>query len=127
MASTRGVKTRAGLTWTESRYFGFIRSALRNAFSKYPPKYEALKQAKHKVDWGRTKVAYKCAECLELHPSKEVQVDHIEPAGSLKTYSDLPAFVERLFCEQDGLQVLCKECHNKKTQAERAERKKDKL
>lgn len=122
MASTRGVKTRAGNTWTESRYFGFIRSALRNAFSKYPPKYAALKDARVSVDWGRTKVAYVCAVCEETYKATEVQVDHIVPAGSLKTYKDLPSFVERMFCEKNGLQVLCKECHKKKTQEERAAR-----
>lgn len=52
---------------------------------------------------------------------KEVQIDHIEPAGSLKGFDDLPGFVERLFCEVDGLQVLCKDgCHNKKTHKKEA-------
>lgn len=123
MASTRGVKTRAGNTWTESRYFSFIRSALRNAFKKYPPKYDALKEAKVKVDWGRTKNAYVCASCDGCFKSTEVEVDHKVPAGSLKSYKDLPSFVERLFCEKDGLQVLCKECHKCKTQEERIARR----
>jgi len=47
---------------------------------------------------------------------KEIQVDHVEPCGSLKTFEDLPGFVRRLFCEADGLQVLCKaNCHRRKT------------
>jgi 5-methylcytosine-specific restriction endonuclease McrA len=47
---------------------------------------------------------------------KNVNVDHICPAGSLKSAQDLPGFVERLFCEIDNLQVLCEKCHNVKTQ-----------
>lgn len=111
----RGVKCRAGNTWTESRYFQFIRTALRGAFTRYPPKYQALKEAQR----GTRPNTYECAECNELFKAKEVQVDHIEPAGSLKTYKDLPAFVERMFCEADNLQVLCKPCHKVKTAEER--------
>ena len=59
----------------------------------------------------------------ELFTNKEVEVDHIVPAGSLKTFDDLPEFVERMFCEADGFQVLCKPCHQLKTNAERAARK----
>ena len=46
-------------------------------------------------------------------------VDHIHPAGSLNTAEDLPGFVERLFCEQDNLQVLCTACNDKKTLKEK--------
>jgi len=67
----------------------------------------------------RTKWVYTCASCEEQFKSTEVQVDHIKPAGTLKTYSDLPKFVETLFCEADNLQVLCKECHDVKTKEER--------
>jgi hypothetical protein len=92
----RGVKCRASGKWTEAKYFGFIRNALRNANKRYPPRFEALAKAKQKVDWGRIKTAYTCA--------------------------DLPSFVERMFCEVDGLQVLCKSCHKDKTAAERKAR-----
>jgi 5-methylcytosine-specific restriction endonuclease McrA len=46
-------------------------------------------------------------------------VDHIHPAGSLNCAADLPGFVERLFCEQDNLQVLCESCHDEKTKIEK--------
>ena len=110
-------RTRAGETWTESRYFQFIRSALRQAFSRYPVKYQAKDAAKRelKEKKGRQKYEYQCARCLRWYPNKEVELDHIVPAGSLKTYDDLPGFVERMFCEADGLQVLCRECHLEKT------------
>lgn len=111
----RGVKCKAGDTWTHSRYFQFIRTALRGAFSRYPVKYQALKDAKRQDRPAQ----YECAICHELFKAKEVQVDHIVPAGSLKDYADLPAFVERLLCEKDGLQVVCKPCHKTKTAEDR--------
>jgi hypothetical protein len=50
---------------------------------------------------------------------KEVAVDHIVPAGQLRSFDDLPKFVEILFCEADNLQVLCHACHGRKTLNER--------
>lgn len=118
---TRGFKNKAGGTWTTARYFSFIRSALRRAWTKYPVKYAVLDKAKQPYTGTdkRTKWVYKCASCLSTFKSTEVNVDHIKPAGTLKDYADLPEFVKNLFCEEDNLQVLCKECHDKKTKEER--------
>lgn len=110
-------RTRNSGTWTEARYFSFIRSALRSAFQKWGPKHEAKKLAKRGYN------QYECAHCGEIYGNKDTEVDHIQPAGSLKTYQDLPAFVERMFCEVEGFQVLCKACHQVKTNEEREARK----
>jgi 5-methylcytosine-specific restriction endonuclease McrA len=115
----RGVKCRAGDTWTEAKYFQFIRSTLRNSFSRYPVKYQVLKASQRYVTGQRHKYEHQCAKCKEWFKGKEVQVDHIKPAGSLKCYDDLPSFVSNLFCEADNLQVLCKACHKTKTAEER--------
>jgi formylmethanofuran dehydrogenase subunit E len=116
-------RTRAGKTWTEARYWQFIRSALRQAFNRYPAKFQARKAAERTVTGKRHKYEYKCEGCGDWFMGKEVQVDHIEPAGTLKKYEDLPAFCEKLFCEADGMQVLCKPCHQTKTNDERKSRK----
>ena len=106
--------------WTQSRFFSFIRSALRSAFNRYPPKYEALKQARKEVKGkGRQKWSYTCAACDGEFMQKDVQVDHRIPAGTLRSFDDLPAFCERLFCGVDGLDILCKGCHRIKTAEER--------
>ena len=110
-------RTRNGGKWTEARYFGFIRSALRAAFRKWQPKHEA--KAAAKVAYN----TYVCASCDGWFGTKEVEVDHIVPAGSLRNFDDLAGFTERMFCEADGFQVLCKECHQTKTNEEAAERR----
>lgn len=50
---------------------------------------------------------------------KEVQIDHIVEVGSLTCSNDLPGFVDRLFCEVEGFQTLCKPCHQVKTNSAR--------
>lgn len=111
-------RTRAGSEWTEARYWSFVRSALRQASRRYPPiarlALDAVKRPNESSN-KRMKWEYQCAECGDWFPRKEVQVDHIIACGSLKTYEDLPGFVERLFCEPNDLAVLCRKCHQDKT------------
>lgn len=123
MGKQRVQRTRAGNTWTEARYWQFIRSALRQAYSRYPAKFQAKKAVERTVTGKRHKYEYKCAECEEWFQGKEVQVDHIVGAGALSSYDDIAGFAERLFCEAEGMQILCKPCHQLKTNAERAARK----
>ena len=114
-------RTHAGETWTKSRYFQFIRSALRQAFSRYPVKFQVKNAAKRtlKKKKGNQRYEYLCAECAGYFKGNEVDCDHIVQAGSLTTYEHLPGFVARLFCEADGLQILCKPCHKRKTKEDR--------
>lgn len=81
----------------------------------------ALKASSTTYTVGRAKrVMFLCAQCNKLHERKNVEVNHIEPAGSLKDYNDLPAFCERLFVEDiSKLEVLCKPCHLEITKAQR--------
>lgn len=105
--------------WTTARFFTFLRSAFRTAWNKYPPKYEALKQAEvgqmTNKKTGRPAKHYECSQCHKYFPAKEVQVDHLIDAGTLTKFEDVQGFVERLFCSVDELQVLCKPCHKNKT------------
>ena len=117
-------KTRNAGTMSESMFWSFIRSALRQKSRWWKPISEAKAKAKraYKGPLKRQKFEYQCAECKGWFPDKKVNVDHIIPAGTLRCADDLPAFVERLFCEVDNLQVLCEGCHNIKTQKEKNEK-----
>lgn len=121
IARQRVPRTHAGGNWTKARYFSFIRGLLRSGFTRYPVKHQVKVAARRKKK-GTRRFEYKCADCKKWYPNSQTEVDHIEPAGSLKDYSDLPGFVERLYCEADNLQVLCKACHHIKTQEERSKR-----
>jgi len=107
--------------WSEARFFGFLRSALRSASSKWPPKYQCLNNATRPYVGPdkRRKKERQCAHCKGWFATTQTQADHIVPVGSLKTWEDLVPFTQRLFCPIEGFQCLCTECHNKKTQEEK--------
>lgn len=106
-------RARASGTMTESAFWSWIRSALRQKSRWWKPISDVKKAARKAYEGKnkRQKYEYQCAKCKEWFPDKQVEVDHIVPAGSLKSSDDLKGFVERLFCEAEGLQVLCKDCH----------------
>lgn len=110
--------------WSQARFFGFLRSALRSAYNRWPPKFKVLANARRPYEGAdkRTKWEFQCACCGEWFKSSDVSVDHIIPAGSLNSFEDLAGFCERLFCSEEWLQVLCKLCHAKKTAEERKEK-----
>lgn len=121
-------KTRNSGTMTESAFWSFIRSALRQKSRWWKPITECKAKAKrpYKGPLKRQKFEYQCNHCKKWFPEKKINVDHIVAAGTLTCGADLPGFVERLFCEVDNLQVLCEPCHDIKTQAERNESKSNK-
>ena len=113
-------KTRNAATLTESQFWGKVRSALRREFRYWKPALKAKLAARRKYvgDNKRQKWEYSCAHCSKWFPDKEIQIDHIVPVGTLKTYKDLAGFLKRLTPET-GFQVLCKDCHKEKTRKER--------
>jgi 5-methylcytosine-specific restriction endonuclease McrA len=110
-------KTRNAGTMTESAFWSFIRSALRQKSRWWKPITQTKMAARraYKGPNKKQRFEYQCAECLNYFPDKKVNVDHKIPAGTLRCADDLPGFVERLFCEADNLQVLCSACHDVKT------------
>ena len=88
-----------------------IVNTLRKLWLFSPERREAIK--KSKVGGG-----YKCCVCGGIIPSQKfIKVDHKEQVRA--NGWDWNDFVERLFCSSEGLQVMCKECHDKKTKEER--------
>lgn len=114
-------KVRNAGTMTESAFWSFIRSALRQKSRWWKPITECKMKARraYKGPSKRQKFEYQCNSCKEWFPEKQINVDHIKPAGSLNCKEDLAGFVERLFCELDNLQVLCESCHDVKTKLEK--------
>ena len=123
-------KTRNGNTWTEARYHSFIKGALRAASQRWGPKWQVKKKAR------KARGIYECAgygrkphsvpASLPAPPGKKRRIDNavvdhidpiIDPAVGFNTWDET---IERMFCEEDGLQLLCHACHAAKTKDERS-------
>ncbi len=120
-------KTRNNGRWTEARHKSFIISALRGAHSKWGVKADVKKSAR--VSTGK----YLCACCGTVGPAtlppdkgqsrrkNNAAVDHIDPVVCPKDgFIDWNTYINRMFLEEDGYQVLCWACHGVKTRDERA-------
>ena len=119
-------RTRNAGTMTDSMFWSFIRSALRNKSRWWKPITQCKMKSRraYKGPLKRQKFEYQCNECKNWFPEKNINVDHTIPVGALNCSEDLPGFVNRLFCEVDSLQILCSGCHDIKTKQENDNRKK---
>lgn len=91
----------------------FAKGILRRYSRTWIPMYEARKLAKR----GPNK--YECAACKELFGTKEIQIDHRIPVVDIELGDQgLEIFAQRLYCEVENLDVLCKNCHAAKSSTE---------
>lgn len=85
---------------------------LRRLSYMWPPRKAALKKAR--IARG----VYKCAHCNNTFGPKQINVDHIIPVVSIDGWTDWNGFIDRLFCKEEGYQILCIQDHDTKTQLE---------
>ncbi len=110
---SRVERTRAGGRLTEAGYRNWLRSQFRRITRRWWPIQDVMRAARRPTQSGdkRRKWDYQCALCHGWHDGRSVSVDHIVPCGSIE---DVAGFVARLFCEADGLRVLCDQCHQER-------------
>lgn len=102
--------------WTDKRLMSVIRQAMRSLWSRLPVRMRALARAQV------GEKMWKCEKCGNIVSNPEV--DHIDDAGSLLSFADLPEFCERLFkVTEEGVNVLCKPCHGQKTREDNEKRR----
>lgn len=111
----RAAKTRNGGRWTECRLFGELRSMLRKfSMRSWKPLQDLMKQGRRPSQnkaRPQLKWEHQCAMCGGWFAGDEIERDHVEPCGSLRSFEELGDFTRRLLVEVDGLQKLCGECH----------------
>jgi len=119
--STRVPRTRNAYTMTESQFWGSIRATLREKSRYWKPIANVRRKARRPYVGTnkRRRWEYQCNICKQWFDINMTEVDHKIPAGRLACAEDLPGFVERLFVEEEGLQLICKHCHETKTKNER--------
>lgn len=91
---------------------------LRRATYRWSARSEALKEAR------KERNSYECATCKDRFKNNDVVLDHILPVVDPKLgFTNWDDYVDRMFPEKEGFQVLCKSCHDIKTELEDAMRK----
>ncbi len=102
----------------------FIKSALRTASMKWPPRNQVTKAA-----WV-SRAVYRCVGYFcdphevdrTLDGANNIYLDHIEPVIPPTGFTTWDDAIRRMFPEAEGFQLLCRECHGRKTKDERDER-----
>jgi hypothetical protein len=78
-----------------------------------------IKEGELKKGGDKLKWYWKCAKCaMESREATDFEVDHIDEVGSFN--GDWTIYINRLFCNQNNLQLLCVPCHKKKTATKNA-------
>lgn len=63
---------------------------------------------------------FRCKICQGEFTQKDMEVDHIKPVvDPKKGFVSWDDFIDRLFCEANNLQAICKGCHKIKTKKEK--------
>lgn len=108
VVNPRVVREYCGGTMTKSAFFGAIRAFLRQRWLySCPFRKDILKGA-----YSTLLKKWQCNHCKKMFLKKDVEVNHIEPCGSLRDYHEIKPFHDRLFVEDiSKLEVLCKGCH----------------
>jgi hypothetical protein len=122
------------MTLIPSDYISVVIGGLKRSFSRSPIVRDFLKKNRREEDWfkkdgtkaSKKHVFYTCAYCKQEFNSTKIQVDHIEPVVPLNIpakHMSMDMFIERLFVDEDKLQILCKAHHKEKSNSENQIRK----
>lgn len=95
----------------------FIIATLRRASYRWPARQEALKLAR--IERG----LYKCNICSKTFKKQDIRIDHIDPVVAISGFTDWNDYINRMFCDESGLQVICSFDHDIKTKIEKEARK----
>lgn len=99
------------------KFRSWLMSGLRKISRFWEPAKECLRKAR--IARGM----YTCNMCKKVTQTREIKIDHINPVIPVEGFKDWDDVVKRLFCEEDGFQAICKECHDIKTKSENDKRK----
>lgn len=113
-----------GGQWTKSRFQTFIVAAIRQAHSRWGPKFVCIKDAYIEDGinpaTGKKCKLHRCPQCEELFPQGMMRADHNIPVVGPEGFVDWNTLIDRMFKEKDGYNAICKECHEKFSKHENA-------
>lgn len=106
-----------------------IIDATRDEWQSYKRKHAAIQQRAERVlqTDGRWKTLIRCQCCQQLFRREEIEANHINPVGPLKSTKpeDVAEYRARMFCRTSEIEPLCKPCHRMKTNTHRKQHRKE--
>lgn len=106
----------------EPWYFKYLRRELSKLWGWDPERKKAKLRAR--LPGSIVDEKFRCEKCgAQPLTKKEIQIDHIVSRESTTGWDGWSTYIERTFCPAEGLQVLCKPCHNPKSAKENASRR----
>ena len=134
MAKKSKIQSPKSICLLNSENHSAVVSSLKRVFSRGPVVKDFLRKYRREEIWFKKdgtqaikpKVFYKCWKCQQEFNSNKVQVDHIEPVIPINIPSrhlSYTVIIDRLFCDDSNLQILCKEHHKDKSDLENSLRK----
>ncbi|MGB2185074.1 MAG: hypothetical protein ACPH5P_00195 [Akkermansiaceae bacterium] len=105
----------------ESEFWTWVRGQMRLClWSRNPIKNAAKRAAAKPAPKGhRAKKVIQCCMCNDWLAQSKIEVDHIKPAGSLRSFDDIAPFARELLWPSEGVRMVCKPCHKIITYADR--------
>lgn len=92
---------------------------LRKQWMSYGKKFAAIQKAAVRIALpdGRLKTFIRCATCRGLFPRDMIDAHHLVPVGQLESNEEsaVEAYKKLMFCKVEGIQPLCKVCHQFQT------------
>lgn len=109
---------------------GLVKGSLRRVFSRSDLRRKIVNLSVRPEHFDDTRKRVKtwcaCPVCHKFIAKSYMVVDHIEPViGINETLDslDLNTVVDRLWCEENNLLAICKDCHKIKTKQENKARR----
>jgi hypothetical protein len=110
---------------SESSFWNWMRGALRRSWSRHPIKLAYIHKYRIRAGIGRggkEVFALRCCLCNEMHPQSQIEIDHIIPAGSLRSEEDLCGWIKRLLVVSfEDIRPVCIPCHRIHSYAQKQE------
>lgn len=94
-----------------------LRSALRLIWSRSAERRAILKTATNAPTSVKPFAWFTCPVCDVDYPIQMAEIDHEPPIGTLESWRDTSAFIEKMFYGPQ--RAICKICHKAKTARQR--------
>lgn len=98
------------------KYYNSLASNCRQTWSRSSPDRKEILFNSRSPNWTSKYKRHFCSECTNEFAYSDIEVDHVIAICKSSKVQDLDSFLRWVIAlNSKNLQVLCKDCHHKKT------------